>query len=263
MEERVTEDLDLDGLIEHSIQLLREHEPPEGYYGCFSGGKDSVALKFLAEAAMVKVDWHYNVTTIDPPELVRFIRGEHTDVTFERPRHGNFFRRAAFKKGLPTRRARWCCEEYKEGRNPKGRLLLMGIRAEESPRRAKAWEELHPHWRRRVMVLSPMLQWGSDELWEYIHGEKIPYSELYDEGFHRLGCVGCPLASEKNRLKEFARWPKFEEKWKWALRMTWERRAGTMQINGREWFGSAIFDNWEDMWEWWVHDVALPKKGKP
>ena len=30
-------------LVDRSVAVLREHEPPGGYYGCFSGGKDSAA----------------------------------------------------------------------------------------------------------------------------------------------------------------------------------------------------------------------------
>ena len=32
-----------------AIKLLREHEPPEGYYLCFSGGKDSVVIHSLVQ----------------------------------------------------------------------------------------------------------------------------------------------------------------------------------------------------------------------
>lgn len=57
-----------------AIKLLRENEPPEGYYLCFSGGKDSVVTYDLAVKAGVKFDAHHNITTVEPPELMRFIR---------------------------------------------------------------------------------------------------------------------------------------------------------------------------------------------
>ena len=63
-----------------SIKRLKEFEPKEGYYLAFSGGKDSIVIKKLAEIAGVRFDSHYNNTTIDPPELIYFIRKFHPDV---------------------------------------------------------------------------------------------------------------------------------------------------------------------------------------
>ncbi len=71
--------------VQMAIARLKEFEPPEGYYLAFSGGKDSVVIKRLTEMAEVKFDAHYNVTTVDPPEIVHFIRKEHPDVAFSYP----------------------------------------------------------------------------------------------------------------------------------------------------------------------------------
>jgi len=250
---------ELPDLIEHSIALLREHEPPEGYYGCFSGGKDSVVIKELARMAGVKVTWHYNKCP-DPPELVRFIREHHHDVIFERSKRGAFFARME-KKGFPSRRSRWCCEEYKEGQNPKGAVLILGIRAEESAARRDRWQEVKVHFRTGAPCILPILLWASDEIWQFIRSRGLPYCSLYDEGFHRLGCVGCPMGSKKGRLKEFDRWPRYERLWKRSFQRIWERKAGTEQRDGREWFGSAKFDTWEQLWDWWMQDnTRLPPK---
>ena len=82
-----------------AIARLKEFEPEEGYYLAFSGGKDSIVIKRLAEMSGVKFDSHYNVTTVDPPELVGFIKKYHPDVTRHRP-----------EKSLPE----WCCRYYKD-----------------------------------------------------------------------------------------------------------------------------------------------------
>lgn len=66
--------------IENAITLLKMFEEKaiemnsEGYYLCFSGGKDSQVTYELAKQAKVKFRAYYNVTTVDPPELVYFIR---------------------------------------------------------------------------------------------------------------------------------------------------------------------------------------------
>lgn len=254
------EGMGLDRLLRHSIRLLQEHEPPEGYYCAFSGGKDSIVVKHLVKLAGVKATYHYNMTTIDPPEMLHHMRKHYPDVVWHRHPKGNFFVRMERVKGFPTRRVRWCCEEYKESCNPKDVTMLMGIRAEESARRRKRWDEVSQHYRSKSPAILPILQWDSESLWEFIRGENLPYPSLYDEGFHRLGCIGCPMARAAGRIKEFERWPKFEKRWRLAFSRIWDRKAGTLQRDGREWFGSALFDSWEEMWDWWLHDRPLPKK---
>ena len=68
--------------VQIAIERLQTFEPPEGYYLAFSGGKDSVAVKALADMAKVKYDAHYAVTSVDPPELIHFVKKEHPDVIF-------------------------------------------------------------------------------------------------------------------------------------------------------------------------------------
>ena len=71
--------------VQMSIERLQYFEPPEGYYLAFSGGKDSIVIYDLAVKAGVKFDAHYNLTTVDPPELVKFIKQEYPDVERHRP----------------------------------------------------------------------------------------------------------------------------------------------------------------------------------
>lgn len=70
--------------VQTAIERLKVFEPEEGYYLAFSGGKDSVVVKALANMAGVKYDAHYNVTTVDPPELVQFIKEKHPDVILKK-----------------------------------------------------------------------------------------------------------------------------------------------------------------------------------
>lgn len=248
--------LELAEMISRSIEILRENEPIGGYYGCFSGGKDSLVVKQLAAEAGIDVAWHYSVTTIDPPELVRYIRREHSDVRWVRNPRWNFFT-AMKTKGFPTRRARWCCREFKELSAPDGAIQLMGLRAEESARRAKAWAEVTSH-KRGGLVVAPIISWSSDEVWAFIRDRGLPYCELYDEGFHRLGCVGCPM-SRQERVAAFARWPRIERLWKKAFHRIWKARSGRLTRRGLPWFGDVYFADWREMWEWWLSDSSLPE----
>ncbi len=50
-----------------AIRRIKLHEPIEGYYVAFSGGKDSCVILDLVKRAGVKFDAHLNITTVDPP----------------------------------------------------------------------------------------------------------------------------------------------------------------------------------------------------
>lgn len=244
-----------------SLRLVENRPYSFPYWGCFSGGKDSVVIKHIAEMTGVWVEWHYNFTGIDPPEVLHFMREHHGDVIWHRPKV-NFFKRAA-KKSIPTRRSRWCCAEYKERTASKGATLILGVRGEESPKRAIAWQVLTNHRQSGNNAVSPIVDWSEGDVWKYIREYKLPYCKLYDEGFKRIGCVGCPIANTKNRIAEFRRWPSYERLWKKMVKANWDRRAGTKQRDGKEWFGSHFYDNWQELWNWWLNDESLPKEDDP
>lgn len=127
--------------VDKAIMRLQTYEPEEGYYLCFSGGKDSVVIKVLADMAGVKYDAHYSVSSVDPPELVRFIKDYHPDVIFDYPRDkdGNvitMWNLIPTKTMPPTRIVRYCCAYLKE-QGGKGRLKVTGVRWAESVNRKK------------------------------------------------------------------------------------------------------------------------------
>ena len=154
--------LTLDGntALDNSIDILREYEPPEGYYLAFSGGKDSVVLKAVADLAGVKYDAHYNMTTIDPPEVTRFIKKYHPDVGWNVPEKP--FWKMVETKGLPTRTVRWCCQVFKEI-GGQDRVVLTGIRGEESWQRRKRGT-FQPCRTGRRWYVNPLMAWSSSEV---------------------------------------------------------------------------------------------------
>jgi len=245
----------MDKLVADAVALLLDTEPPEGYSGAFSGGKDSVVIKRLAELAGIEVRWRYNVTTIDPPELVAFIRRKHPDVTFLHPEKP-FFQRMT-RKTFPTMGMRWCCSEYKE--LPISGVCVMGIRWAEGKNRLKTWK--YPITARYGgFVLNPILKWTDEQVWQFIKREEVPYCELYDEGFFRLGCVGCPLAKGVAQRRELKRWPNFDRAWRQAFRDLWDWKRDKQEPGDRPW--CELFENADALFEWWIGNEKWPGKNR-
>ena len=76
-------------------------------------------------------------------------------------------------------------------------------------------------------LINPIIDWTTEEVWEFIHEYNIPYCSLYDEGFKRLGCIGCPMGSKEQREYEFKRWPKYKALYLRAFEKMIENRGGT------------------------------------
>ena len=130
--------------MEHTINLLRKAEKlalkysPDGFLLGMSGGKDSQALFHMAQLAGVKFDPYMSLTGIEPKETVVFVRRNYPEVRYIRPKIP-FYKLLVKKQMLPTRTARYCCAVLKEPVGA-GRVVLIGIRHQESARRAKRKE---------------------------------------------------------------------------------------------------------------------------
>ncbi len=181
----------LDEAEQEAVEFLRENEPPEGYQLSFSGGKDSIVMRHLADMAEVKYTALFNCTTIDPPEIYAFIRRHYPDTVWHYPRH-NFFRELE-RRGPAWRKVRWCCQIFKETKNLKDKhRILIGIRAEESWKRARRPRVEPSKKKKSLTYFSPIHQWKEWQIWEHIEKYGLPYPSLYDEGYSRVGCKLCP-----------------------------------------------------------------------
>ena len=225
--------------IDYSIDLLRKAEkmalrldPENGFWLAFSGGKDSQALYHVARMAGVRFKAHMNLTSVDPPEVIRFVKRQYSDVELIKPQM-SIFEMAKKKHFLPTMRFRWCCAEYKE-KGGAGKVTLIGIRKQESARRSKRNEvELSKHkfsgnfdqWSEHEekmvtcvggkdkILVSPIIYWTERDVWEFLNENGIPHCELYDQGYTRIGCICCPMSNPRQKRKEIKRWPHVKRNW--------------------------------------------------
>ena len=250
---------DLRRKMEYSICLLQKaerlalaYDSRGGYYLAFSGGKDSQALYHIAELAGVQFEGHMNLTSVDPPEVIRFVKKHYPEVELIKPKD-SIYNIAVRKQLLPTKTIRWCCEEYKEHAGA-GKVTLIGIRRQESSRRKKRNEveidsrkfsgtlEGLDKYReekqskkknkgtnitnateertlgcisgKESLLISPLLHWTERDVWIFLNNVmRVPHCELYDQGFHRIGCIGCPMSNFKQKVLENQRWPHVKRNW--------------------------------------------------
>ena len=93
-------------------------------------------------------------------------------------------------------------------------------------------------------TINPIIDWSNDEVWEFIKEYKVPYCCLYDEGFKRIGCIGCPMGSVKQRQYELDRYPKYKALYLKAFEKLLEQLDDKSKITS--------WDTAEDVMNWWV-----------
>lgn len=248
----------------------------------YSGGKDSDVLLHLARASGIPFEALHSLTTADAPETVRhvydtFRRLEEKGVKCTVDKHVQpdgsrvtMWNLIQKKLMPPTRLMRYCCSALKEG-GGKDRFIATGVRwAESTARKRRGGLEVLTSKLKNKLILSndndedrrlfetcqlkgkrvvnPIIDWKDNEVLDYAAVEKIPMNPLYCEGFHRVGCVGCPMAS-KSRAMEFARYPRIKAAYIRAFdRMLEERRKRCLPC---QWQSGV------DVFHWWMEDGVL------
>jgi phosphoadenosine phosphosulfate reductase len=211
---------------------------------CDSGGKDSSVLIDLCIKSEVPFEVHHNHTTVDAPETVYFIRENHERLKAQKiPCKINkpkltMWELIVRKLMPPTRLVRYCCEYLKERRFDNQHLLL-GVRWAESNNR---------------IATNPIIDWSNRELWEYIRKNNLKINPLYECGFSRVGCVGCPMSSKN--VVELEKYPKYKEAYINAFdKMIAERKRKGLQRN-------TSWQDGESVYKWWINPKFDPEYEK-
>jgi phosphoadenosine phosphosulfate reductase len=236
----------------------------------FSGGKDSIVLKDLARKSGLDFTYSYQNTTIDPPGHIGWIRSNFPEVTIMQPRYS--FWELIEKYGLPTRQHRFCCQHLKEYVG-KGAKTFEGLRIDESKEEEIRYSRRGKSNRisargRRLLALKepeacdtrikdkihvyPIMHWTTKDVWTYIHKNNLLYSDFYDKGFHRLGCIGCPLGRQEQRIKEYKLYPRFVYTTINAI----EKNIIAGENGGTGSIGKH-FDNPYEAFYWWISETSI------
>ena len=250
----------------------------------YSGGKDSDVLLHVAEISGIPFEVLHNLTTADAPQTIYHIRetfhrleekgikcvvDKHVQPNGSRITMWNLIPR---KMVPPTRLMRYCCSTLKEG-GGRDRFIATGVRWDESTARKRrgSLEILTSDIKKKLIlvndndeerrlfescqlkgkrVVNPIIDWLDEQVLAYADAESIKMNPLYQCGFHRVGCIGCPMAS-KMRAFEFAMFPEFKAAYIRAFdKMLIERGKGRKKID--------TWHNGVDVFHWWMEDGVLP-----
>lgn len=270
-----------------AIQYLKSFEPEsEPYYLCYSGGKDSDCIRILAELADVKFDLVHNLTTVDAPETVYYVRSmPRVHISYPEMSMWQLIEK---KKVPPTRLFRYCCTEFKE-KGGKGRMKVTGVRWAESTNRKvngglvkiigkpKTVQKLadvnnidfklsvkggvvlnddnsdtrrfvEHCYRTTSTMLNPIVDWTDEDVWEFLHFYGCQSNPLYQFGFNRIGCIGCPFQGPKGMKNDFKQYPKYKHSYVRAFDRMLKARVDAGLKNNRAWIDG------EHVFMWWLGD---------
>ena len=211
-------------------------------------------------------------TTVDAPQTVYHIRNKFKELeekgikcTIHKPKL-TMWKLIEKKKMPPCRMQRYCCEYLKENTTP-NRFVATGVRWDESQKRSKRGilEVRRAKIKDRItlmndnddkrlliercemrgsMISNPIIDWQRD----YIHSEKIEYNSLYDNGYKRVGCIGCPMAG-KSRYKEFKDFPTYKR----AYIKAFDKMLIAIHDSGKK----TRWKNGNDVFLWWMEDENI------
>lgn len=247
-------------LIQRGERLALLMQPAVGYHVAFSGGKDSQVVLELVKMAGVKYRAVYNVTTVDAPESVYFIRNNYPEVKFSFPKD-NFFRLIE-KNGMPTQLRRYCCRILKETQEV-GCTVIDGIRHQESKKRSAYKEVSRLHKGGHInntlsnmenaqfqcvggkdkVSLHPILNWSENDVWNFIKKRGLVINPCYAD-VERVGCMFCPFSRRKQLQFYREQYPRYYER---LLRHI-QRYIDTHDCS----FSSA-----EDLYKWWESKKSI------
>ena len=219
--------------VDRAIRLLQSIPQDGEIELSYSGGKDSDVILELTKMAGIPYRAIYKNATIDPPGTIAHAREMGAEVIHPEK---TFFQLIS-EKGFPSRVSRWCCSILKEYKVCD--RAIQGIRRSESRKRAERYKEPEIcrvySAKEKVKVYLPILEWTDEDVAEFIKERNIKCHPLYYRGgqfdvTQRLGCVGCPIQSQKKRIQELKDNPRFLKAW---IRAGQKRYTSEKYQNGK------------------------------
>lgn len=218
-------------------------------------------------------------------KVFKDLEAEGIKATVQMPRYKgkptSMWRLIEEKSMPPTRLVRYCCEVLKEASTP-NRMAAVGVREDESTKRrgrdsfavlerrkreaeyrstahtyamfkldkyggedAYQCKVIQSAKQNKDMIVNPIYRFTDCDVWEYVQRFKVPMNPLYEKGYKRIGCIGCPFGGANHQRTEFADFPKYRENYVKAFdRMLKRRRERGLKC--------GFFTDGESVMRWWL-----------
>ena len=216
----------------------------DAVYIGFSGGKDSVVLLDLCHKVLpLDVPVVFSDTDMELPSTY-FVWDE-----IQRRYEGRPFLKVSAKTsalenwrlfGPPSQALRWCCSVHKStpailalkgrlGKRSIKTLAFVGVRGEESQRRSE-YDDIGDGLKSKSQVNAmPILAWSAHELWLYIFEHNLILNEAYRKGLPRVGCLLCPMSTDRQNDLIRMNYPEEAEQFADAVRDTIDREFSSAE----------------------------------
>ena len=103
------------------------------------------------------------------------------------------------------------------------------------------------------LICNPIYKWTDRDVWDFIHERGMKYNPLYDKGFLRVGCIGCPLAS--NQVHELEMYPKYKQNYINAFQRMVDKRKAEGKVQTSKY--GQIWKDGLSTYRWWINDDTI------
>ena len=96
------------------------------------------------------------------------------------------------------------------------------------------------------VTLAPIFNWTDTDVWDFIREHNLPYCDLYDKGFHRIGCMFCPMSQPATKRREMQMFPLVAER-------VYIKAIRELMAMGKY----DRFDSAEQVFKWWISGESV------
>lgn len=119
------------------------------------------------------------------------------------------------------------------------------------------------------ILVSPIIEWSDSDVWSFLNNVvRVPHCELYDNGYHRIGCILCPMSTPRSKRLDVVKFPHAKHRWIQAIKSIIKEKHTASDTLFGVWHkpeikrvtGELTEDEIaEHIFAWWISGLPLKK----